>query len=103
MTISDARPASESMYARSAEKSLIQTYFCRANPDEFNYSNNPTFTSGSLNTVKYQYFIKEPRTYITSIGLYNKKNELVAVGKLKKPLLKTDKTQYVFQVRVRIM
>lgn len=102
LTISAGRPVSESMFARSAEKAVIQTYFCRANPDEFNYSNNPTFVTGSFNNIKYQYFIKEPKTYITSIGLYNRKNELVAVGKLKKPLLKTDKTQYVFQVRVRI-
>ena len=81
---------------------MIQTYFCRANPDEFNYSTNPTFVSGSLNSIKYSYFIKEPKTYITSIGLYNRRNELIAIGKLQKPLLKTDKTQYVFQVRVRI-
>ena len=102
LTISAGRPVSQSMFARSAEKAVIQTYFCRANPGEFNYSNNPTFVTGSFNSIKYQYFIKDPKTYITSIGLYNRKNELVAVGKLKKPLLKTDKTQYVFQVRVRI-
>lgn len=102
LTISDARQVSQSMYARSAERSMIQTYFCRANPDEFNYSTNPTFVSGSLNSIKYSYFIKEPKTYITSIGLYNRRNELLAIGKLQKPLLKTDKTQYVFQVRVRV-
>lgn len=103
LSSSPARPVSQSMFARSAEKALIQTYFCRANPDEFNYSTNPTYVSGSLNSIKYSYFIKEPKTYITSIGLYNRKNELLAIGKFRRPILKTDKTQYVFQVRVRIM
>lgn len=102
LSVSDARPVSESMFARSAEKMLIQTYFCRANPNEFNYSNNPTYVSGPMNSMRYEYFVKDPKTYITTIGLYNKKNELLAVGKLKKPVLKTDRTQYVFQVRVRI-
>jgi hypothetical protein len=99
----DFRPTSESFFARSAETALVQTYFCRVNPSEFLHSNNPTYVIGSQNDIKYSYFLKEPNVYITTIGLYNRRNELVAVGKLKKPIRKTDRDSYVFQVRLRIM
>jgi len=102
-TTSVSRSVSQSFFARSAERALVETYFCRALPSEFNSSTNPTYVGTSLNSFRYSYFIRDPHSYITSIGLYNKRNELLAVGKLKKPLLKNDRTQYTFQVRVRIM
>ena len=96
------RSFSGSFFARSAEKTLTETYFCRIRQNEFNYSNNPTYVSGSDNKLKYDYFITNPKTYITSIGLYNKKGTLLAVGKLKRPILKDDNKSYTFQVRVRL-
>lgn len=97
-----ARNYSGSFFARSAERSVVETYFCRINGHEFNYSNNPTYVSGSGNKVKYEYFGTNPTSYITSIGLYNKKGDLLAVGKLKKPIVKNEHKSYVFQVRVRL-
>lgn len=102
-TTSVSRSFAESFYARSAETALVETYFCRALPEEFNHSNNPTYVGTSLNTIRYNYFLRDPHTIITTIGLYNTRNELVAIGKLKKPVIKNDRTQYTFQVRVRIM
>lgn len=99
----DFRPTSESFFARSAETAIVQTYFARVTPREFLYSNNPTYVKGSTNQLKYDAFIRNPVTYITTIGLYSKRGELVAVGKLKKPIRKTETDSYVFQVRVRIM
>jgi len=91
-----------SFFARSAEKKVVETYFCRVNQNEFNYSTNPTYTTGSFNDMKYTYFKDNPHSYITSIGLYNKKGILLAVGKLKRPVLKNTNKSYVFQVRVRM-
>lgn len=99
----DFRPVSHSFFARSAETAVVQTYFARVTPREFLYSNNPTYVKGSTNQLKYDAFIRNPVTYITTIGLYSKKGDLVAVGKLKKPIRKTETDSYVFQVRVRIM
>lgn len=99
----DFRPTSESFFARSAETAIVQTYFARVAPREFLYSNNPTYVKGNTNQLKYDAFIRNPVTYITTIGLYSKRGELVAVGKLKKPIRKTETDSYVFQVRVRIM
>lgn len=89
-------------FARSAEKKVVETYFCRVNQNEFNYSTNPTYTTGSYNDMKYTYFKDNPHSYITTIGLYNKKGVLLAVGKLKRPILKNTHKSYVFQVRVRM-
>ena len=91
-----------SFFARSSEKRIVETYFCRVMPDEMTYSNNPTYLSGSTENVKYKYFQKHGGAYITSIGLYNNNNELLAVGKLKKPLFRKNNVQTIFQVRVRL-
>ena len=36
----------------------------------------------------YDSFINNPQTYITTVGLYNDNNELLAVAKLSKPMKK---------------
>lgn len=97
-----ARTFTSSFFARSTEEYLTETYFCRANYYEFNYSNNYTYTTGSNGEVKNLMFKREPNTYITTIGLYNRNKELVAVGKLPKPVLKNEGTEYIFQVRLRL-
>lgn len=95
------RPSS-SFFARSFETFLTETYFCRADFNEFNNSTNYTYVSGSDGFIKYDYFKKEPHAYITTIGLYNKHKELLAVGKLHRPMLKNDGKVCIFEVRVRI-
>mgnify|MGYP003656815847 FL=1 len=74
-------------------------YFCRVNHNEFNYSTNPTFTSGS------QIVVKENRndtskTYITTVGLYNANDELLAVAKTSEPLVKTPEDELTLRVRL---
>ena len=58
---------------------------------EFNYSQNPSSISGSdgipFNFITGSYF----SPYVSTVGLYNNANELLAVGKLAKPL-PTSKT-----------
>lgn len=71
-------------------------YFCRLNHNEFNYSSNPTYLSGSKIRVKNS-TIDEPVTYVTTIGLYSPDNELLAVGKLSEPLKKTPGTELIIK------
>lgn len=101
-SVTSTRNFSGSFFARSNEKVLTQTYFCRVDTDEYNYSNNPTYVSGSRNEIKYVYFNENPETYITSIGLYNSNNELLAIGKLKRPILKNTNKSYIFEVKLRM-
>jgi hypothetical protein len=95
------RPSS-SFFARSFETFLTETYFCRAEPTEFNMSTNYTYVSGSIGELKYDYFKNRPSSYITTIGLYNRKKELLAVGKLRNPVLKTEGKICTFEVVVRL-
>ena len=61
-------------------------YKCTFSPNEFTYTQNPSSLSGSggvpYDFVTGSYF----QPYITTVGLYNKANQLVAVGKLSQPL-----------------
>ena len=78
-------------------------YFCRAAPGEFNYSTNPTFldASGNVQVIEDQTDPTERSfTFITTVGLYNANNELMAVGKLSRPVEKNDEKD--LNVRVRL-
>jgi hypothetical protein len=74
-------------------------YFCRINHNEFNYSTNPTYLSGSKIRVKTQ-ASDLPVSYITTIGLYNDNNELLATAKLSEPLKKSSDTEFTLRVRL---
>ena len=77
-------------------------YFCRATNTQFNYSSNPTYidpttqrilvTSGSN--------VLQSRTYVTTIGLYDANDNLLAVGKLNKPITKSPSTESIFRIRL---
>ena len=96
------RTKTEDMFCRSSEKTITETYFCRLGRDDFNYSNNPTYVSGSNNRIMHYSFIEHPKAYITSIGLYNKEGDLIAIGKPKTPILKKANSEYIIQVKVRL-
>ena len=74
-------------------------YFCRVNHNEFNYSSNPTYVTGSKLLVKNQ-ATDLPVTYITTIGLYSPDNELMAVAKLSEPIRKDPNTELTLRVRL---
>lgn len=73
----------------NSQETITSDYvFVRARNSEFNYSENPSYISGSTGEILHDEFIYSPQSYITSVGLYNDNNDLVAVAKLSKPLLK---------------
>ena len=74
-------------------------YFCRVNHNDFNYSSNPTYLSGSKLRVKTR-AADAPVTYITTIGLYSADNELLAVAKLSEPLRKDPTNELTLRVRL---
>lgn len=75
--------------ARSTENVTTNHYFVRLNNREFNFSNNPTFTTGSIGKFRNPTFEGDPRTFPTTIGLYNDANECLAVAKLSQPTRKS--------------
>jgi hypothetical protein len=86
--------------ANSQETISSDFIFVRARNAEFNYSENPSFISGSTGEVVYNSFINNPQTYPTTIGLYNDNNELLAVAKLSRPLLKDFTKEALVRVKL---
>ena len=75
--------------------------FCRATADEFNYSANPTFTDSNGNII----VIDDPTTdrtfsYITTVGLYDANDNLLAVAKMSRPIEKNDEKDLTFRIRL---
>jgi len=82
--------------------------FCRARPDDFNYSSNPTYVETTGNEIgKLTIYdpslsdeSQEPFTYVTTIGLYDNTERLVAVAKLSRPVEKNPGRDLTFRVRL---
>jgi len=74
-------------------------HFCRVNHNDFNYSSNPTYLTGSQIRVKNQ-TTDAPISYITSVGLYSPDNELLATAKLSEPLKKDPTQEMILRVRL---
>jgi hypothetical protein len=88
-------------FTANSQETISSDYiFVRARNAEFNYSENPSFISGSTGEVLYSNFINNPQTYPTTIGLYNDNNELLAVAKLSRPLLKDFTKEALVRVKL---
>ena len=93
------------MRVRKTEFVPSTHYFVRVKNQDYNFSNNPTFV---YNSTVGQYtrgdiidsLSSNPTTYITTIGLYNDLNELVAVAKLSRPTRKDFVSEGLFRVRL---
>ena len=88
-------------FGLNSQETITSDYvFVRARNSEFNYSENPTFISGPTGEVIYDEFINSPQTYITTVGMYNDQNELLAVAKLSRPLIKDFTKEALVRVKL---
>ena len=87
-------------YARTEERVSSTHYFVRVFNNDYNYSNNPSFVSGSDGFLSQPGFKLNPVTYITTIGLYNDHHELLAVAKTSKPIMKSPSLEALIQVKL---
>ena len=83
----------------SEEKITSQYYFARAKNFEYNYTTNPSFTDNKGN-LNFSSMINNPVTYITTVGLYNDSNDLVAVAKLSQPIVKDFTKEALIRVKL---
>ena len=89
------------IFKLNSQETITSDYvFVRARNAEFNYSENPSFISGSTGEVIYNYFINNPQTYATTVGMYNDSNELLAVAKLSRPLVKDFTKEALIRVKL---
>ena len=85
---------------RSEETLTSDFVFVRARNSEFNYTENPSYISGSTGEIIYPVLVDSPQTFISSVGLYNDNNECVAVAKLSKPLQKDFTKELLLRVKL---
>ena len=74
--------------------------FVRVGNQDFNYTTNPTFVSGSTGAVLWPTMIYNPQTYITTVGLYNDSNTLLAVAKMSIPMVKDFTKEALIKVKL---
>ena len=86
--------------ARREEQIKSTHYFCRVKHGMYNHSQNPTYYSGSDSALSIPSFRTDPKSYITTVGLYNDANELLAVAKLSRPILKSTSREALIKVRL---
>lgn len=86
--------------ARRTENVSTSHYFVRATNREFNFSNNPTFVTGSNGNFAESTFERDPKTFITTVGLYNDANEMIAVAKTSQPIPKSFDREVLIKVKL---
>jgi hypothetical protein len=115
----NTQPGVATIKFKSNVQIYTQTFNIRINDYEYNYTYNPTAQSGSStylysgseNITGSSYFRpsgvltdnitgSDFQPYITTVGLYNDQQDLIAIGKLAKPLRKPADTELTIKVRL---
>lgn len=87
-------------FKAQAEETVSSNYvFVRVRNSEFNYSTNPSNITGS-GELRWDIMINTPQAYLTTVGLYNDNNDLLAVAKLSKPLLKDFTKEALVRIKL---
>ena len=86
--------------ARRTENVSTSHYFVRATNREFNFSNNPSYITGSDGSFAESTFETDPKTFITTVGLYNGSNEMIAVAKTSQPIPKSFDKEVLIKVKL---
>ena len=85
-----------------SSRTIYETqYKCTIGENEFNFSLNPSLISGSTDGTVYDYVTGsyfDP--YVTTIGLYDELQNLLAVGKLAQPLPTTATTDTTILINI---
>jgi len=88
-----------SFKAQSEEVITSRYFFTRVKNSEFNYTTNPSIIDDNGN-ILYNSLINNPQTYITTVGMYNDNNELLAVAKLSRPFTKDFTKEALFRIKL---
>lgn len=83
--------------SRKYKYSYVEQYYVRVRNNEYNFSNNPTFVTGSEGEIL-EDFRTKPVTYISEIGLYNENKELLAIAKPSIPLYKSFTDESLIEI-----
>ena len=73
---------------------------CKVKDYEMNFTQNPSAINGKEGVLHNNVTGSDFTPYITTVGLYNDANELLAVAKFGKPIPKTDSTEMSFVIKL---
>ena len=91
--------ATGSFQLQSSETVSSRYFFTRVKNGDFNYTTNPSIIDENGNLL-YTTLINNPQTYVTTVGMYNDNNELLAVAKLSKPLTKDFTKEALIRIKL---
>jgi hypothetical protein len=72
---------------------------CKVNENEFNLSHNPTLTTDNSGSLRPFATSSNFSPYVTTVGLYNERSELLAVAKLAQAIPLSSVTDTTFVVK----
>jgi hypothetical protein len=84
---------------QSQETVSSRYFFTRVKNNDFNYTTNPSIINDS-GSLLYDTLIDNPQTYVTTVGMYNDSNELLAVAKLSRPLVKDFTKEALIRIKL---
>lgn len=85
---------------RAVQKKYVKYAHIRIKNQHYNFSNNPTYVVDTITGNIIDSFASNSQTYITSIGLYNDRKELLAVAKMSTPILKNASEEAIITVKI---
>ena len=89
-----------SSFTLQSEETVSSRYFfTRVKNSDFNYTTNPSIINNS-GSLLYDTLINNPQTYVTTVGMYNDNNELLAVAKLSRPLVKDFTKESLIRIKL---
>jgi hypothetical protein len=91
---------SGSLFSLQSQETVSSRYFfTRVKNNDFNYTTNPSIMNES-GSLLYDTLIDNPQTYVTTVGMYNTNNELLAVAKLSRPLVKDFTKEALIRIKL---
>jgi hypothetical protein len=91
--------STSSFQLKSQETVSSRYFFTRVKNSDFNYTSNPSIIDANGNLL-YTTLINNPQTYVTTVGMYNDNNELLAVAKLSRPLTKDFTKEALIRIKL---
>lgn len=87
---------------KARQKIITSNFTCRVSDEEFNFSLNPSAKKDNFGNIADNISGNDFKPYVTTIGLYNDDQELIAVAKLGQPIPKSKDTDMTFVVKLDI-
>ena len=75
---------------------------CKVGENDFNMTQNPTISTDNSGSLRAFATGSDFSPYVTTVGLYNNRSELLAVAKLAQPIPLSSTTDTVFVVKYDI-